>query len=62
MVVSLLEPPCPVRSGALFELLDIRTTSRKVLIIVRKINLVAIHPTVKTVGFLAESCKPVIVG
>gem|GEM_PF-5218368 len=37
--------------------IDIRTTSKKVLISIRKINLVAIHPTVKTVGFLAESCN-----
>jgi hypothetical protein len=29
---------------------------QKVLVIIRNINLVAIHPTVKTVGFLAESC------
>ena len=35
--------------------IDIRTTSKKVLIIIRNINLSATHPTVKTVGFLAES-------
>jgi hypothetical protein len=48
MVVSLYwNPSHPTQPGALFELLDIRTTPESI----RKINLVAIHPTVKTWAF-----------
>ena len=52
MVVSLYWNPRSVRSGALFDRYPDHT--RKVLVIIRNINLVAIHPTVKTVGFLAK--------
>jgi hypothetical protein len=51
----MLEPPRPSRLEALFELSDIQATSEKGCGRLRSINLAAIHPTVKTVGFLAES-------
>jgi hypothetical protein len=43
------------RLEALFELSDIQATSKKVWKIEKYKILAAIHPTVKTIGFLAES-------